>query len=176
MKVWIVAAAGDEPTKHLERTIKNPVKLEEIINNLGNPVDENGKNIAKDDLEKILLSINEKGEYYLWGAVPGEKNESNWKRMQKGDICVFYVKGEKFGYWAKVVYKIRDKSLAEFLWGSDKNGNTWELIYFLDKPRVLELPLSEFNLEHGYKLKYKPPGFNSINSKKVQQIEEKYGS
>jgi 5-methylcytosine-specific restriction protein B len=176
MKVWIVAAAGDEPTKHLERTIKNPVKLEEIINNLKNPVDENGKNIAKDDLEKILLSINEKGEYYLWGAVPGKNNESNWTQMQKGDICLFYIKGKKFGYWAKVVYKIRDKSLAEFLWGTDKKGNTWELMYFLDKPRVLELPLLDFNLEHCYKLNFIPQGLSPIDPEKVERIKIKYGS
>ena len=165
MKVWIVAAAGPEPTEHLKRTIENPVSYEEISQNITDP----------NDAEKIKQNLGE-GPYYLWGAVPGKNNENNWENMKIGDICIFYVKGQIFKYWGKVQYKLRDKKLAKFLWGEDKEGKTWELIYFIDYPREIKMPLKEFNIKHCYKLNFIPQGFSSINEESIKRIEAKYGS
>ncbi len=165
MTVWIVAAAGPSPTEHLERTIKNPVPFEEIEQNISN----------KDELQKLVEAAG-KGPYYLWGALPGKNNESYWLRMSRGDIALFYVKGKKFGYWTKILHKLRDKRLAKFLWGTDSYGQTWELIYFLDKPKEINLTLQEFNLEHCYSLNFKPQGLTPIRDEAIQRIELKYGS
>ncbi|MCD6449122.1 MAG: AAA family ATPase [Thermotogaceae bacterium] len=127
------------------------------------------------DAEKIKQNLGE-GPYYLWGAVPGKNNENNWKNMEIGDICIFYVKGQIFKYWGKVQYKLRDKKLAKFLWGEDKEGRTWELIYFIDYPREIKIPPKEFNIEHCYKLNFVPQGLSPINEESIRRIEAKYGS
>lgn len=165
MNVWIVAAAGPSPTEHLERTIRNPVSFEEIEMNISD----------SNELQKLVQALG-KGSYYLWGAVPGRNNENYWGRMSPGDIAIFYVKGKKFGYWTRIRYKLRDKKLAEFLWGKDDYGQTWELIYFLETPREINLPLRDFNLEHCYSLKFKPQGLAPIKEDAIQRIEMKYGS
>ena len=165
MKVWIVAAAGSKPTEHLKRTIENPVSYEEISTNITNP----------NDIKKLKQNLGE-GPYYLWGAVPGKNNENYWENMKVGDICLFYVKGQRFKYWGKVQYKLRDKKLAKFLWGEDKEGKTWELIYFIDYPREIKMPLKEFNIEHCYKLNFIPQGLSPINEESIKRIEAKYGS
>jgi len=165
MKVWIVAAAGSKPTEHLKRTIENPVSYEEISKNITNP----------NDVEKLKQNLGE-GPYYLWGAVPGKNNENYWENMKIGEICLFYVKGQRFKYWGKVQYKLRDKKLAKFLWGEDKDGKTWELIYFIDYPREIDTPLKEFNIEHCYKLNFIPQGLSPINEESIKRIEVKYGS
>jgi len=165
MNVWIVAAAGPSPTEHLERTIRNPVSFEEIERNISD----------QNELQKLVQALG-KGPYYLWGAIPGKNNENYWSRMSRGDIAIFYVKGKKFGYWARILYKLRDKKLAEFLWGKDNYGQTWELIYFLDNPKEINLPLQEFNVEHCYSLNFKPQGLAPIRDEAIQRIELKYGS
>lgn len=165
MNVWIVAAAGPSPTEHLERTIKNAVSFEEIKQNISN----------QNELQELVQALGS-GPYYLWGAVPGKNNENYWSRMSRGDIAIFYVKGKKFGYWTRILHKLRDRKLAEFLWGKDSYGQTWELIYFLDKPKEINLPLWEFNLEHCYSLNFKPQGLAPIRDEAVQRIELKYGS
>ena len=101
----------------------------------------------------------------MWGLTPGRANISNWERMRSGDYILFYLGvKEGFNYPSRIKSKIRSKFLTEILWGEDGTGQTWELIYFLEKPSVLSQSeawtLDEYLKECGYK--GQPQGFMRV--------------
>jgi len=164
--VWIIVAAGDEARKHLKKSIENPVSISEII-----------KNLPKEQIDAIRRILGDANYCYMWGSVPGRGNTTRWERMEKGDICLIYTKDEKrplFKYWAKILGKLRSKKLAEMVWGKDRSGNTWELIYFLTEPKEIYLPKEEFNEIMGYSSNYTPQGLVGISRERLSRVLEKY--
>jgi len=124
----------EEDLKRIEE--KNKEKIEKELEEIKEELEElNNPDLL---IEKIKNNLEDDGRLYLWGLTPGRANTSNWERMCSGDYVLFYL-GVKdgFNYPSRIKSKIRRKLLAEILWGEDSTGQTWKLVYFLEKPSVL---------------------------------------
>lgn len=117
-KVFIVTASGSEAQGHYQDTIikkRNPEEISKFIS-----LDEN----------KQLDNIYHGRGFAIWGATPGSGNTNTWSKMSPGDYVVFYQQG-KFILIGEVAYKVKNKELANFLWGVNNQGETWENTYFI---------------------------------------------
>ncbi|MCX8178385.1 MAG: HNH endonuclease [Candidatus Aenigmarchaeota archaeon] len=89
------------------------------------------------------------GKINVWGLTPGEQNKTKWENLEEGDIVIF-VPSRDIALLARVVYKIRNKDLAAYLWGTDKERGsfeTWELIFFIKIEKSLEIDKRTFLTE-----------------------------
>jgi hypothetical protein len=122
-RVILQPAGGPEAVDHYKRTVTNAVRLSEILKYLDAP-----------DAE-ALASRYPTGWTRLWGVTPGSNgvNRRKWLQFAEGDRVLFCGQGRAFAS-ASVRYRLRNRELALMLWGSDKEGSTWEYIYFVGDP------------------------------------------
>src|SRR5262249_23377107 len=101
----------------------------------------------------------------------GPQNEARWNRMAIGD-WVLCVHGNTYRYAAQVFGKFKNATCAKAIWGVDADGNTWEYLYFLSKPVVLNRTVAELGAElnQGYQ------GFTRIGDEKVERLIKTYGA
>ncbi|MFM7628974.1 MAG: hypothetical protein ACKO44_05600, partial [Algoriphagus sp.] len=125
--------------KHYVDTIQHGIKLLDIKQHL-TPKD-------YESLEHIYPS----GECYIWGVTPGDKNRnvSKWNKMNIGDVTLFSRDGGVFSSGV-TTYKLHSESLAVAIWDRDKEGNTWEYIYFIDEIKSLSISYKELHSIIGY--------------------------
>ena len=121
-------ASGPDARRHYDHTIAHPVPLEDIA-----PV------LAPSDLES-LNPLCPGGTVAIWGVTPSKIGQ--WSKMGRGDTVLFSRERQLFAR-AEVIYKCHNQSLAEFLWGRDEDGQTWEYLYFIDNLRSLDMPDTE---------------------------------
>ncbi|SMC23755.1 AAA domain (dynein-related subfamily) [Desulfacinum hydrothermale DSM 13146] len=157
-QLFIFTAGNPEARKHLEDTIENHINLERIIGFFG------------PEEQEELRNIDRKHHLYAWGAVPGPNNERLWGEIKPEDymLCVY---NKTYQYVAEVLKKTRNEKCARELWGSDADGKTWELMYFLSKPRKIQIPVQ--NLSRYLNRSYR--GFTKISQDKVQNIIKEFG-
>jgi hypothetical protein len=159
---FVVASGGYETDRHYYDTIIKKRTVEEASNFL-TPVE-----------IEILKNNYHNGPFAIWGAVPGPGNLRTWDSMETGDYVLIYKSG-KIIFAAEVALKTRNSKMAEYLWGKDKNGNTWEYMYFLINPQETDVSMSKLNPYLGYKESYLPRGFSGIEQLKANQLLGKYG-
>ena len=157
-KIFIFTAGNEAAQAHLKDSIQKPATLE--------------KALATFDSEHHarLKQLHEQHGLYAWGAVPGKQNTPRWNTMEPGDwtLCV-YKRG--YHYVARVTAKFDNEKFARKVWGSDPAGKTWQLMYFLDKPRAIDAPLDDTAdlLGSGFM------GFTRISNDKLQRITNEFG-
>lgn len=161
-KIFIIAASGSEAAGHYQDTIKRKRNIEEVSKFVS----------AKETQE--LDKIYHGRDFAVWGATPGSGNVSTWTKMYPGDYVIFYQQG-KFILMGEVAYKLRNKELANFFWGTNRQGDTWEYIYFIINEKEINIPLSKFNRYLDYKENFTPQGFGAIESGRQESFETKYG-
>lgn len=161
-KVFIVSASGPEACGHYQDTIKRKRSILEVAKFINQEQRENLDNLYHGK------------DFAIWGATSGRGNVSTWTKMEPGDYVVFYQQG-KFILIGEVAYKLNNKELANYLWGSNKKGETWENIYFIINEKETNIQLEEFNKYLGYKKNYTPQGFSAIESERQKIFEQKYG-
>ncbi len=177
--VWVITAVGSDAYEHLEKTILKPVSIDEVISKIS---DENAIGKLKELKDRLKSN-----EIYVWGSKVGrgkkQNNLNKWNDMKAGDICLIYTKDSKvskgepyFRFWTRILDKVRSKELAEYLWGTDKDDLTWELIYFLEKPMEIKLSLDQFNNLFGYDSDFKPQGLVKIRDDRVRNAIKAYGN
>jgi len=158
-QIFIFTAGNSEARQHLEISIKNPINLETII-----------EFFEPEDQEELRL-INSEHGIYAWGAIPGLSNERLWNEIKPNDyvLCVYE---NTYHYVANVLKKCRNKKCAQALWGTDSDGRTWELMYFLSRPEKIKIPVQSLSqyLNKSYM------GFTRISEAKLQAIEKDFGS
>lgn len=158
--LFIFTAGNTEAQAHLDSSIKRPIDSAVVFQSF--------KQDNQDELQNIHDTA---GGFYAWGATPGSRNISQWNSMKTGDnvLCVFK---NKYKYHAKVLGKYHNKELASQVWGTDQNGNTWEYMYFLTKPKEIDIHVGQL----GNYLNQRYMGFTKISDKRINSIFEKYGS
>ncbi len=161
-KIFIVTASGPEAYIHYQDTIKRKRFLKEIA-----------QFISTDDSRKLDNIYHGRG-FAVWGATPGPGNINTWSRMYPGDYVVFYQQGNLI-LIGEVAYKLKNRELANFLWGTNKIGETWENIYFIINEKEIKIPLEKFNTYLDYRSNFTPQGFGAIESERQKKFEEKYG-
>lgn len=169
MGLFVFTASKSRPKKHIQRSIANPI-----------PRDICEKNLKKDLLESLRRDSADR-ELYAWGAQPGPRNKETWRSLQKGDYVLTYQLKDRvkvYTFVSRVLDKLHDVGMARAVWGTsdDPPYDTWEYMYFLDKPVRVYVPLQQVNhvLQRGSKRPY--GGFTEINYGAIRRIESSYGS
>jgi len=77
-----------------------------------------------------------------------------------------------YHYVARVTAKVDSRECSEALWGQDDGGRTWQLMYFLDRPKEINIPYGSLvpDLPAGYQ------GFFKPSAASLAALESKYGS
>lgn len=159
---FVMAGGGHETDQHYHDTIKNR-RL----------VDDFGKFLNQKEVEK-LNQCSRGRPYAVWGAVPGPNNIRNWETMEEGDYVMVYRKG-KIILAAEIAMKAKNYELAKYFWKKDKDGSTWEYIYFMINDMSFNIEMSKLNKYLGYMDTYHPQGFMAINQEKVDNLLSTYG-
>jgi hypothetical protein len=94
--------------------------------------------------------------------------------MALGDYILFWQRG-KITLIGEIAWKVKSKELAEYFWGVNQVGETWEQIYFIINERELSVPAQELWQYLNYKEHLTPQGFMRIESLRVAAIEARYG-
>lgn len=125
-QLFFVPASGTEAKKHISLSISRPISQETLDRYLPSEVHE--------------LVVEPDGSVYAWAARPGKRNIPTWQSMRRGDIVAFYSQG-LYSYVATVKFTRQDPLFAEMVWGKDSAGRAWEYLFFLTKPRRVDVPL-----------------------------------
>lgn len=114
------------PSGNINRSIRNPISLEEINRYLTCEAAQDLSSIYGDNLA------------YLWAPTP---NQNEFKNAQPGSILLLRENGHKeFGYYARIVYLTEgQKGIGEFIWGAEK----WRRLLFLEKIKKINIPQDE---------------------------------
>lgn len=161
-KIFIVTASGSEAYGHYQDTIKRKRSLKEI------------SRFISPDKNKILNNVYHGRGFAIWGATPGSGNTATWTKMDQGDYVIFYQQGNLI-LIGEVAYKLRNKELAYFLWGGNKQGETWEYIYFIINEKEIKVPAEIFNQYLGYRSNFTPQGFAAVEGERQREFEIRYG-
>lgn len=161
-KVFIVSASGPEAFGHYQDTIRRRRSLKEV-----------SKFISSEESRKID-DIYHKNDFAIWGATTGSGNTSTWTKMEPGDYVVFYQRG-RFILIGEVAYKLKNREMANYLWGINSRGETWENVYFIINEKEIDVPLEKFNQYLGYMQNFTPQGFAAIERERQKEFEKKYG-
>lgn len=159
---FVVVSGGHDTDRHYHDTIENKRTIEEAAKFL------------KTEETKELQSYFHGQTYIVWGAVPGTDNIRNWEIMERGDYVMIYREG-KIILTAEVAMKVHNTGLAKYFWNTDKDGQTWEYIYFLINEKKVNVKQSEINKYIGYKEIYFPRGFGPIEQEKTNRLFSLYG-
>ena len=150
--VIIQPCSGREPKRHYRETIEKPVSLDVI-----------SQHVPENDLE-AFRGLHPEGTAAAWGVVPGNnrRNPNAWGRISQGDIALFTGSNRAFTR-ATVTHKLTSRSLATELWGTDGNGQTWELMYFLTDLVREDIRYPELRAMLGLSLGYPFRGFDVLS-------------
>ncbi|HSX18313.1 MAG TPA: hypothetical protein VLE51_03090 [Candidatus Saccharimonadales bacterium] len=162
-KIFVTIASGGHDTeRHYQDTISHQRNVEEIANYL--------------DEETVteLQSYTHGRPYAVWGAVSGPGNDRTWQTMERGDYVIVYRNKLIIGA-AEVAYKIRNPKLAEFFWGKDFEGKTWELVYFLTNFVEVNVEQKRLNELLDYRTDFTFRGFMAIDQAKTDALLSSYG-
>ncbi len=159
-QIFVFTAGNADAQAHLADSIEAPVALERAI----------GK-FPRDSEAAIRRVYEQVGGLYAWGAVPGTQNIPRWTQMKPGDwaLCVY---NATYRFAAQIVAKFDNADFAREVWGTDPEGRTWNLMYFLTKPQPIAISVDALaeNLNAGYM------GFSRISDERLEKIEKDYGS
>lgn len=160
-KLAIVPASSKEAQLHLH-TIIEGVELGHIQEFL----DQAARDIA--------LGASQEGRIAVWGLLPGRQNLAGWKLLQIGDKTIIYSRGN-FNFLATVVQKIRNRELAQKVWGTTREGKTWELIFFLTSLKKISIPLDLLRKTLGYTTSFVPQRFIIVRGERINTLAQKHG-
>ncbi|EOZ5051109.1 hypothetical protein [Pseudomonas aeruginosa] len=116
--------------KNLQRTILNPVELDEL------------KGLIPSDTYLDLASRNPDGKVYIWGVVPSKNTTPSFNRLSVDDVVIFNCQ-KIITVTARVTHTIpNNRALAIHLWGfkDQVKKTTWENIYFVTDVRHVSIP------------------------------------
>ncbi|MCM3152254.1 HNH endonuclease signature motif containing protein [Priestia megaterium] len=111
----------------------------------------------------------------MWGAIPGSDNKQRWLKLQPGDKILVYSKGD-FLYYGTIFLKTHNRQIAEIIWGTNKEGMTWEYIYFIKNLERVSFNVKDFNEFFGYSNIFAPRGFSNIEDKRFKLRLQQYES
>lgn len=161
MALIILQPCGDNDARdHYLDTVLNSIPIAKITHLIDSKT-------AKD-----LCEIYSAGSVKVWGVTPGKgksTNISKWNRISVGDVTLFARQNHVFATGV-TTYKNHNRELAEFLWGTKEDGQTWEYIYFVSEVQELNIPYKELNKVIGYKENYVIQGFNVLDDDKSEKV------
>ncbi len=162
-KIFVTIASGGHDTeRHYQDTISHQRNVEEVAGYLD------------ESMVTELQSYTHGRPYAVWGAVSGPGNDRTWQTMERGDYVIVYHNKRIIGA-AEVAYKVRNPQLAEFFWGKDVDGKTWELVYFLTNFVEVDVEQKKLNDYLNYLPDFTFRGFMAIDQSKTDALLSSYG-
>lgn len=160
MRIILQPCASKVAQQHFSQTISNSsITIASI------------KNYLSDEQIKALKEYYPEGKLMVWGIK--SSSQTKWEKVNEGDVSLFSANKSIFAS-AVVGYKLHNKSLAQYLWGLDTDGNSWEYMYFLSDLYKINISYEEFNECVGYKKNNVIQGFTVLDDKKSAQFLLKY--
>jgi len=89
-------------------------------------------------------------------------NRGKWLQFAEGDEVLFCGQGKVFAS-ACLRYRLRNRGLALNLWGSDKEGATWEYAYFVGELRDQKISYGQLAAVLGYAPDFVVLGVNILD-------------
>lgn len=163
MQLYCFTGSDKISQENLKKTIYKKIKLEDYINYL-----------SSEEIQELTSSGLING-CHMWGAEPGPSNSNRWEKVKSGDRILGYSQ-KKFICYGQIVYKMHNRRLAEAVWGVNENNSTWEYINVFGDLEYIDIDIKRFNSFIGYKDEYKPQGFTNVDHKKIEKLENNYGS
>jgi hypothetical protein len=117
-KALIQPAGGQAARRHFANTIEQPVPLESLR-----------RFLSAEDVAG-LERISPEEQVPTWGITPGKGhvNVSTWQQIDAGDVALFVGGGQVFAS-GLISFKAINTELAEALWGTDEEGQTWQFMW-----------------------------------------------
>ena len=178
--IFIFTAGDKNARSHLDHSVNNRIPYNTIKKHINTRL---GTNIKLSDGEYggtrrlidslgVRLMSDGPQEFYAWGAIKGPNNLRNWNKIKTGDwvLCVY---DNKYQYISKITGKVHNKGLATDIWGTNEKGDTWEYMYFFERPNKIELSLDEIPSEYMYS---RYLGFTSISDERIDKIDTDFFS
>jgi hypothetical protein len=159
---FTVASGGHDTDRHFFDTIKTKRKTGEIE-----------KFLTTDEVNQLNKYVHSR-PFVAWGAVPGPGNNRTWETMEEGDYVMIYRSGRIISV-AEVAMKVKNSEVARFFWDEDKEGKTWELVFFLTNEIEVNVKQPDLNKYLGYGENYFPRGFMSVDQEKANKLLATYG-
>ena len=162
-RVILQPAGGVEAADHYSRTIRNPIRLSSILGFL-----------EESDADALAVEY-PTGWTRVWGVTPGASgvNRAKWLQFAKGDRVLFCGQGKVFAS-ASLRYRVRNRPLALNLWGSDKDGQTWEYVYFVGELRDQNITYAQLAAVLQFSLDFVVLGVNILDEDKSAAVLEAF--
>ncbi len=162
-RVILQPAGGPEAAEHYNRTIRNPIRLSSILEFL-----------EEGDADALAVRY-PTGWTRVWGVTPGASgvNRAKWLQFAAGDRVLFCGQGRVFAS-ASLRYRLRNRPLAVGLWGSDKDGQTWEYVYFVGELRDQNITYSQLATVLQYSPDFVVLGVNILDEEKSISVLEAF--
>ena len=153
MNFVLQPVGGRDAVHHYESTVKIFVKFEQL-----NP-------FVKDYVKQQLSMIYPQKECKIWGVTSGKRNinVTKYNKLMKNDVVLFVNDQGVFAI-ATITFLDRNANLAKSLWGVDRDGNTWENMYYLSNLRGCEIDYIELNSLLKRQLNARVQGFTVIDA------------
>jgi len=158
--IYIFTAGNSLAREHLATSITNDIPLDNIKNSF-----------TPEEIRVLRKMAQSENGLYAWGAVTGKRNIPTWESLRQNDY-VLTVFDKTYQFVSKVLWKTHNREAAKTIWGLDDKGDTWEYMYFLSKPRPVQVHASavESELNKSYQ------GFWKISEDKIQKLTRRFGS
>lgn len=150
-------ASSAASRRHYRDTVSSPIKIADV------------RELLSPYERQRLKASHPSGEFRCWGVTATPTIQRQWDRIDRGDVGFFSGSGKIYAK-ATITFKSHNEALARHLWGNNKSGKTWELMYFLSEVEDLEIPYSAFNAVLGYKLNNVIQGFMVLQGEKALKV------
>jgi hypothetical protein len=129
--VALQQVTSDFSRKNAKRTLEKSVSLDHIE-----------KYLELDVLDSLRSSC-PNGAVFIWGVKLERTHQ--FRKMNSRRCLVLFRRGTSIYKTGVIIESIESLPLAEKLWGVDRDGQTWGLIYFLKDIRDVSVPAVEIN-------------------------------
>jgi hypothetical protein len=113
------------------------------------------------------------GKTAVWGVSEG--NSGSWRKINQGDIVLFYFGEWKYKYSAKVVYKDTNQELAELIWDQDHFQKSWDHLIYLKEITEVDIDSRELHQFADYERMF-PYHFMTYRENGMENIIKEFGS
>ena len=129
--VVLQQVSSDYAIHNARRTLDKPVALKYL------------KKYFSDEEYSKYLSKYESGCVYIWGAKLERQHQI--KKMIASQTLVLFRRGKRVFRCAIITDLFINPELAENIWGKDDDGQTWGIIYFMEKTIDVNIPAEKIN-------------------------------
>lgn len=146
------------------KTLEKPIALKHLQ-----------KHLPPEEFQKIEAVCTE-GKVYVWGSKSERVHQ--YGKIPFRQSLVLFRRNTAVYKCGVVLQWVFNQTLAEHLWGSDSDNQTWSLIYFLKDVKDISAPASEINKLIGRKPADNWQGLTAVTSpekteKVIEYIKEK---